>query len=96
MSRLQPGNSNLRQNVKGISSQRGGRRLKAGRLPQVFHLKKEAARELAILTGERKNLNSCITELEVLEALIHGAWYELDQQYQEAAERAIEGESSRS
>lgn len=62
---------------------RGGRRSGAGRLPQVFHLKKEAARELSILTGQKQTLRADATEQQVLEELIHAAWYELDQTYQE-------------
>ncbi len=64
----------------------GGRRLRAGRLPQVFHLKKEAARELAILTGHKQTLRADITEQQVLEELIYNAWYDLDQYYQEKQE----------
>lgn len=68
---------------------RGGRRPGAGRLPQVFHLKKEAARELAILTGQKQALRSDVTEQQVIEELIHAAWVELDQYYQEKAVEAL-------
>jgi hypothetical protein len=71
------------------NSNRGGRRSGAGRLPQVFHLHKDRARELAILTGQKRALQPNVTEQQVLEELIHAAWYELDQYYQQLAEQAL-------
>jgi hypothetical protein len=75
--------------VSGQKGRSGGSRSKAGRLPQVFHLKKEAARELSILTGHKQALRANITEQEVLEELIHAAWYDLDQHYQEMAQEVV-------
>jgi hypothetical protein len=61
----------------------GGRRPGAGRLPQVFHLSKDAARSLSILTGHKQALRPDVTEQQVLEELIDAAWHKLDEYYQE-------------
>ena len=79
--------------MAGTKARSGGKRRGAGRLPQVFHLSKEAARSLAVLTSHRRDLNPCLTSLEVLEDLIDQAWQELDEHYQQSAEAALEGET---
>jgi hypothetical protein len=76
----------MSKDTSSKSNNRGGRRARAGRLPQVFHLRKEAARELAILTSHKQTLRTDTTEQQVLEELIHAAWYDLDQYYQDKQE----------
>ncbi len=75
--------------MSGQKGRSGGKRSKAGRLPQAFHLHKDRARELAILTGHKRALQPCLTEQQALEELIHAAWYDLDQYYQGKAAEAL-------
>jgi hypothetical protein len=72
---------------KQYSSSWGGARNGAGRLKQNIHLDRETARALAILTGQRRSLSPNITEDQVVASLIEQAWHELDEIYQEHAEK---------
>lgn len=66
----------------------GGARIGAGRRPQLFHIGKDAARALRNITGHKRMWQPDLTEQQVLEALIEDAWREIDEQYQENAEKA--------
>jgi len=56
-----------------MANNHGGKRSGAGRLPQVFHLSKEAAKSLSLLTSHKRTIRPDVTELEVLEELIKAA-----------------------
>lgn len=69
----------------------GGARPGAGRPRQNLHIGYDRAIELRTLTLHQRGLNPAATEDQVVEALIERAWRQLDQAFQDAAERDANG-----
>jgi len=78
--------------VSGKKGQSGGARPGSGPHRRRLHLDKVTAHSLSILTKQRQELNPLVTEEQIVSELIQAAWQELDQEYQEAGDRAREGE----
>ncbi len=74
--------------MTGQKHRSGGPRTGAGRLRQRLFLDGESARELAILVGQRRLVQPDATGKSLVQAMIHDAWLDLDQQYQADARSA--------
>ena len=78
--------------MTGQKQRSGGARKGSGPHRRRLHLDKATAHSLSILTKQRQEVNPAVTEEQIVSELIQAAWQELDQDYQEASERALEGE----